>query len=431
MDEHINNILRIISYNCHGYNATKMPYISRLLRQCEFLFIQEHWLADSQLHTLNNICSTHTSHASSGFNNDDIISGRPYGGCAILWRADLHAEVHFVATNNKRISSMRVYSDAYKLLLVNVYMPYESDAAAADEFSSVLADLIAIIDQYDDHCFVIGGDFNVDFNKHKLHSRLLHDICNENDLRLATLHEKCRIDFTYNFNMDHFSFIDHFIVSAAVYESFIDTCYVKHDGDNLSDHDPIVMSLNIDWNFIARAPRHYADKCVWHKASEQNLQMYKQLLKINLSAVQLPMDAITCHDVACNNKTHFSTLNDYSNALINACLEAALHAIPRNSRSNGDRCSTILPGWNEHVAPLREKSVLWHDIWVSCGRPRDGLVANIMRRTRASYHYAVRYIKRNSQEIIKDRFASAILDNRDRDFWREAKKVGGGTSGPQ
>jgi len=54
-----------------------------------------------------------------------------------------------------------------------------------------------------------------------------------------------------------------------------------------------------------------------------------------------------------------------------------------------------------------------------------------MRRTRASYHYAVWYVKRHTQEIIKDRFASAILDSRDLDFWRETKKVGGGTSGPQ
>jgi len=36
-------------------------------------------------------------------------------------------------------------------------MPYESIAATADEFSSVMDDLTAIIDQYDDHSFVIGG----------------------------------------------------------------------------------------------------------------------------------------------------------------------------------------------------------------------------------------------------------------------------------
>ena len=40
-------------------------------------------------------------------------------------------------------------------------MPCEYDAVAADEFSSVLADVVIIIDQFGDHCFVLGGDFNV------------------------------------------------------------------------------------------------------------------------------------------------------------------------------------------------------------------------------------------------------------------------------
>ena len=93
---------------------------------------------------MNNISNTHISHAVSGFNDDDVISGRPYGICAILWRADLDAQVHFVVTNNKRICSIQVCNDKHKLLLINVYMPYESDTAAADEFSSVLADVILL-----------------------------------------------------------------------------------------------------------------------------------------------------------------------------------------------------------------------------------------------------------------------------------------------
>ena len=148
MDEYTINNMRFVSYNCHGYNDLKIPYMSQLLHQSEFCFIQEHWLANCQLHRLNNICSTHNLHAISGFIDDDIISGRPYGGCAILWRADLDAEVHFVETINKRICSIQVYNDKYKFLLINVYMPYESDTAAADEFSSVLADVIAITEQY-------------------------------------------------------------------------------------------------------------------------------------------------------------------------------------------------------------------------------------------------------------------------------------------
>jgi hypothetical protein len=97
--------------------------------------------------------------------------------------------------------------------------------------------------------------------------------------------------------MDQFSFIDHFIVFSAVYETCFDACSVMHDGDNLSDHDPIFLSLNFDWSLFSSSSRQYADKCLWHKASAQDLALYKQSLKAHLSAVHVPIDAITCHDV--------------------------------------------------------------------------------------------------------------------------------------
>jgi len=49
-----------------------------------------------------------------------------------------------------------------------------------------------------------------------------------------------------------------------------------------------------------------------------------------------------------------------------------------------------------------------------------------MGRTRAAYHYAVRYIKQNNSDIVKQRFPSAIVENKSRNFWREVKKVRGG-----
>jgi len=45
-----------------------------------------------------------------------------------------------------------------------------------------------------------------------------------------------------------------------------------------------------------------------------------------------------------------------------------------------------------------------------------------------AYHHAVRYIKNNKLDIIKEQFASAILENKGKDFWSEAKKVCGGKS---
>jgi len=43
----------------------------------------------------------------------------------------------------------------------------------------------------------------------------------------------------------------HTVASTAMYDTSIAGCTVRHDGDNLSDHDPIMLTLNIDWNSIA------------------------------------------------------------------------------------------------------------------------------------------------------------------------------------
>ena len=83
--------------------------------------------------------------------------------------------------------------------------------------------------------------------------------------------------------------------------------------------------------------------------------------------MRVPVDAITCHNVAGNNRAHFDALNDYSNALISSCLDSAKRNIPKTAQSNEVHHTNIMPGWNEYVAPLRDKSVLWHSICVDCG----------------------------------------------------------------
>ena len=39
------------------------------------------------------------------------------------------------------------------------------------------------------------------------------------------------------------------------------------------------------------------------------------------------------------------------------------------------------------------------------GRPKTGVVADVMRRTRAAYHYAIRRIEQNADAIINERFS--------------------------
>jgi len=42
-----------------------------------------------------------------------------------------------------------------------------------------------------------------------------------------------------------------------------------------------------------------------------------------------------------------------------------------------------VPGWTEHVKPLRDKSIFRHTLWMDCGHTAS-VVAESMRRTRAT-----------------------------------------------
>ena len=69
--------------------------------------------------------------------------------------------------------------------------------------------------------------------------------------------------------------------------------------------------------------------------------------------------------------------------------------------------------------------MFWHRLWLDCGRPSSGAVADSMRRTRVRYHYAIRKSKKDEDLIIRERVASAMLNGRTRDFWAEIKRMRG------
>ena len=101
-------------------------------------------------------------------------------------------------------------------------------------------------------------------------------------------------------------------------------------------------------------------------------------------------------------------------------MKAASHSIPLTSNRLE---SGHIPGWKEFVAPYRAKSLFWHNLWVSCERPKHGVVADIMRRTRAQYHRSIRQVRRNETDIINEKFAETIIENRGRDLWAEVQRV--------
>ena len=245
--------LVISSYNCHGFNKLKTNYISSLLSKCTFLLLQELWLSDEQLNCLSCVSPNIAYTGIAGFDNSEVLAGRPYGGCAILWHSNVMARVSPLIVNSRRVCAVRVSFDldSVKILIVNVYMPYEDGDENIDDFVSVLAVIEELINSNSDYHVVVGGDFNVDFCRDRTHTALLNSFNHDSGLIPADQHADSHIDYTYKFNMQRFSILDHFILSGTLFEESVTGVSVLHEVDNLSDHDPISLCLKIDVKLLA------------------------------------------------------------------------------------------------------------------------------------------------------------------------------------
>jgi len=164
------------SYNCRGFNATKSHYISSLLSKCTILLLQEHWLSDEQQSSLACISSNIAYAGISGFGRQDVLAGRPYGGCAILWQANPNAWVSPLIVYRSRVCAVRVSFDSVNLLKINIYMPYEDGDNHIDEFVSELTIIEEVICGHRDCHVVLAGDFNVHFCIDWSHTAITYSI---------------------------------------------------------------------------------------------------------------------------------------------------------------------------------------------------------------------------------------------------------------
>ena len=109
----------------------------------------------------------------------------------------------------------------------------------------------------------------------------------------------------------------------------------------------------------------------------------------------MPGDCIECTSMLCDNSKHALATQQLHDDIISACIDAS-EDIPSTGKGNKN-----LPGRNEFIRPEKEKVISWRKVWISNGSPRHGHVADIMKRTRANYHYVIRRIKNNSQLLKK------------------------------
>ena len=82
-----------------------------------------------------------------------------------------------------------------------------------------------------------------------------------------------------------------------------------------------------------------------------------------------------------------------------------------------------VPGWNAHVREVHAASRDAYLLWKIGGRPREGVLYDLMRNSRLRFKHALRLCKNNKNAIIADKIADNLSNKDDRTFWREIKNV--------
>ncbi len=268
------NLLRLISYNCRGWNSGHLA-VNDLLKTCDICLIQEHWLQHVQLNLNVNIYFM--SVGISGMDSSRLLLGRPFGGCAILFRKSLCSHISCLDSVSKRFCSIPIHDhQGSSTLLVCVYLPSNDESADYHtDFLITLGELEGFIDRHKTDHIVIAGDFNVDFHRDSVNARHLHIFMTDLGLVSADLPFCSSVQYTYMRDDGCVSsWPDHFLCDRQLAGQL--SCISRVDfGSNLSDHSPLACSLNLDLSHNLSNPP--LTPCLsniriaWHKATPDDI----------------------------------------------------------------------------------------------------------------------------------------------------------------
>ena len=180
-------------------------------------------------------------------------------------------------------------------------------------------------------------------------------------------------------------------------------------------HYPII--LHVDWPLditeTERTTNNHIDRIAWHKVD--NNEEYKETIENILSKCPgiYDLSSLQCKDRFCQDDHHKAEIYQSCVLLSDICISAVKLTLPK-ARNNKP-----IPGWNDKIRPLKHIVDFWSEIWCQNGKPDVGLVADIFRKTRRDYHYAVRAQPLQAELTRKEKLAVCLADNNSRDLWKE------------
>ena len=418
---------KIASFNCkHFSGQLKKNYISDVFKKCDILMLQEHWLHEenfeSAFSSLDNNISV-CMQGKSAMPSNVVLNGRPHGGCVILWRSNLKYSIIPIDTISVRLNCIKInVCENYSILLFNVYMPCDdrSSHGNINEFQDILSEISVIATNENVDNLIIGGDFNTSFDRQSPQSEELRTFCNSEELFPCCKLSVSKVEYTYeclyNGARTH---IDHILVSESLKDTVV-KYYPEENIDNMSDHLVIFSEFNILCEYLNMNNCRGKTRPNWYKATIHDIDAYKTALRYELSNIVIPHGAYSCRDLLCD--VHYHDIECLHEDIVNACLKAS-DVLPSTGNSNVCGKRPHMPGWNDYCAPKKEIALMCHWKWKRAGCPRTGALADMRRKSRSEYHYAVRKCQKQCNLLKSKKMAECMMQNDVKGYWNEIRKI--------
>lgn len=151
----------ISTFNCKGVNRSA-DCVRTLCKSADIIALQETWIWPHDVGFLGNLDDNFEYNGKSAIDTSvKVITGRLYGGVALLWRKSVFSSVSIVKCLSDRLVAIKVEYENRAMLIFSVYMPYDNGKSEhLTLFTQTLSEIIAIIESSGIECVVILGDFN-------------------------------------------------------------------------------------------------------------------------------------------------------------------------------------------------------------------------------------------------------------------------------
>ena len=125
--------LRCCSFYCRGWNSGFLS-LKDLVDSLDLIFVQEHWLQSDHLYRINELIPDFLSVSVSGMDSGSLLCGRPFGGCAILYRKCFSYCITPLVSCSNRFCAIKIDPSGLSFLLACVYMPAEYHSSSFADY---------------------------------------------------------------------------------------------------------------------------------------------------------------------------------------------------------------------------------------------------------------------------------------------------------